>query len=110
MTSTYNANDNDAQRSNNFLRHDMFISSGRGGRVGGRSSNRGSSNSGNRGSSNRSNNSNFKPICCNCGREGHKSNECRHPAVNKEDQDIAKAVAQQRKEAVSKSGGPSGKK
>ena len=105
VTSTYNANNNDAQRSNNFSRHDMFISNGRGGRGGGRSSNS---------SSNRSNSSNskyqFKPICYNCGREGHKSNDCRHPAVNKEDQDIAKAVAQQRKETVSKSGGPPGKK
>ena len=40
----------------------------------------------------------------------NESNDCRHPAVSKEDQDIAKAIAQQRKEAVSKSGGPSGKK
>ena len=83
----------------------MFTTNWRGGRGGGRSSNRGS---------NRSNNNNskyeFKPICYNYGREGHKSNDCRHPAVNKEDQDIAKAVAQQHKEAVSKSGGPSGKK
>ena len=97
VTSTYNANN----LSNNFSRHYIFITNRRGGRGGGRSSNR----------SNSSNSKyQFKPICYNCGREGHKSNDCRHPAVNKEDQDIAKAVAQQRKEAVSKSGGPPGKK
>ena len=109
VTSTYNANNNDAQRSNNFSRHDMFITNGRGGRSGGRSSNRGNNRSNSRSNSSNSK-SEFKPICYNCGREGHKSYDCRHPAVNKEDQDIAKAVAQQRKEAVSKSGGPSGKK
>ena len=81
----------------------MFVANGRGGREGrGRSSNRNNNNSNAK--------SEFKPICFNCGTEGHESNDCRHPAVSKEDQDIAKAIAQQRKEAGSKSGGPSGKK
>ena len=98
---TFHANNMEAQ--SHFSGHDMFVANSRGGRGGrGRSNNRNNNNSNER--------SEVKPICFNCGRDGHKSNDCRHPAVSKEDQDIAKAVAHQRKETVSKSGGPSGKK
>ena len=101
VLATFHANNIEAQ--SRFSGHDIFVVNGRGGRgVRGRSNNRNNDNGNER--------SEVKPICFNCGRDGHKSNNCRHPAVSKEDQDIAKAVAHQRKETVSKSGGPSGKK
>ena len=83
-------------------RIDMFITSGRGrGRM---DSGRG------RGKQNSPKSNTFKPVCFNCGREGHKSNVCRSPAVSSEQQDIARAVAQQRQDAASKSGGLQGNK
>ena len=42
----------------------------------------------------------IRPICFNCGKNGHYKSVCRSTAVSDEEQQIAQAVAAQRKEAA----------
>ena len=82
--STYRVNrpDNRVQRAN------VFLTNGRAGR-------------GNKGRGRSSPNTNvIRPICFNCGKDGHKKSVCRSTAVSEEEQQIAKAVDAQRKEAA----------
>ena len=88
QASTYRTNNNDRY----INRNDIFTFSGRGGR--GRTG---------RGR-NYENNNNIQYICYNCGKNGHRSFECRNPPATKEQQDINKAIAEQRKEAASNLG------
>ena len=76
-------------------RIDMFVSSGRG-------RGRSSMNSG-RGRGTKPTENSVVPICYKCGKEGHKSNVCRSTAASQEQQDIARAISEQRRETASKS-------
>ena len=95
--STFRINRADHIRHQN--RVDMFVAGGRSGR-GGR---------GGRGGRIPSTGKNhIKPICFNCGKDGHKAPECRSAAVDQSAQDVARAIAAQRTEAASSS--PSSRK
>ena len=74
-------------------RVDMFVAGGRSGR-GGRGSRPGNVNLPK---------IHIKPICFNCGKDGHKAPECRSAAVDQSAQDVARAIAAQRTEAASTS-------
>ena len=88
--STFRINRVDQQRY--AQRIDVFSARGRSGR-GGR---------GGRGKVTTAPDTSFKPICFNCGKEGHLKSNCRSNAVSTHEQDIARAVAAQRKEACSR--------
>ena len=84
VASTYRINRHD----NKIQRADIFVTNGRAGR-------------GNKGRGKPSQNTNvIRPICFNCGKDGHYKSVCRSTAVSEEEQQIAKAVAAQKKEAA----------
>ena len=81
-TDRVNRSDNQVQRA------DVFLTNGRTGR-------------GNKGRGRSSPNTNvIRPICFNCGKDCHYKSVCGSTAISEEEQQIAKAVAAQRKEAA----------
>ena len=77
-----NRSDNRVQRADVFLTN---VRAGRGKKDRGRSS---------------PNTNVIRPICFNCGKDGHYKSVCRSTTVSEEEQQIAKAVAAQRKQAA----------
>ena len=71
---------------------DVFSARGRSGR-GGR---------GGRGKVTTTPDTSIKPICFNCGKEGHLKSVCRSNAVSTQQQEVSRAVAAQRKEACTR--------
>ena len=81
-TDRVNRSDNQVQRA------DVFLTNGRTGR-------------GNKGRGRSSPNTNvIRPICFNCGKDCQYKSVCGSTAISEEEQQIAKAVAAQRKEAA----------
>ena len=84
VASTYRVNRSDHR----VQRADVFLTNGRAGR-------------GNKGRGKPTPNANMiRPVCFNCGKDGHYKSVCRSAAVSEEEQQIAKAVAAQRREAA----------